>query len=102
MYVCMYAMVGVCACLTDMSAAGRCLANDVSRDIANCAVLTVLPPGVFITMMPGAKLAYEEIKELQSCCVTFKGPLRITVNVCDIVTCIYSELNMICRYGNQI
>ena len=39
-------------CLTDISAAGRCLASEVSRDIASCAVLTVFPPGVFITMMP--------------------------------------------------
>ena len=39
-------------CLTDISAAGRCLAREVSRDIASCAVLIVFPPGVFITMMP--------------------------------------------------
>jgi len=37
---------------TDMSAAGMLRANEHSNDIANCAVLTVLPPGVFMTIMP--------------------------------------------------
>mmetsp|Transcript_25652 Transcript_25652/g.35259 ORF Transcript_25652/g.35259 Transcript_25652/m.35259 type:complete len:280 (-) Transcript_25652:198-1037(-) len=39
-------------CLTDISAAGRCLDMEVSRDMANWAVLTVFPPGVFMTIMP--------------------------------------------------